>query len=47
MPNCKWTKTEIRTMKALAGRKKTRAIARQLRRTEAAVAQKAFMLGCL
>jgi hypothetical protein len=45
MTKRKWTKTEIRTMKSLAGKKKARAIAHQLRRSECAIVQKAFTLG--
>ena len=45
MTKRKWTKTEIRAMKSLAGKKRARAIARQLRRTEGAIVQKVFALG--
>jgi hypothetical protein len=45
MAKRKWTKAEIRTMKSLAGKKARHAIARQLRRTEAAIATKASTLG--
>ena len=45
MTKRKWTKTEIHTMKSLAAKKKARAIAHQVRRTEWAIVQKAFTLG--
>ena len=45
MTKRKWTKTEIRAMKSLAGKKRARAIARQLRRTEGAIVRKVFELG--
>jgi hypothetical protein len=32
-----WTSTEVKTLRALAGRKTPKAIARSLRRTEAAI----------
>jgi hypothetical protein len=41
MTKRKWTKTDTRTMKAMAGKKQARVIARKLRRTEGAVFQKA------
>jgi hypothetical protein len=45
MTKRKWTKTETRTLKSLAGKKKARSIARQLRRTQGAIVQKDFTLG--
>jgi hypothetical protein len=45
MTKRKWTKTDLRTMKAMAGKSKAWVIARKLRRTESAVVQKAHMIG--
>jgi hypothetical protein len=45
MTKRKWTTTENHTMKSLAGKKRARAIAQQLRRTEGAIFQKSFTLG--
>jgi hypothetical protein len=45
MTKRKWTKADIRTMKSLAGKKTRRTIARELRRSEAAIATKASTLG--
>jgi hypothetical protein len=42
-----WTKTDLRTMKSMAGKQGARKIARRLRRTEGAVFQKAHSLGTL
>jgi hypothetical protein len=39
MTKRKWTKTDLRTMKSMAGKQRTRTIARKLRR------QKAFTIG--
>jgi hypothetical protein len=41
MTNCKWTKTDLRTM---AGKQRARKIARRLRRSEGAVFQKAHTM---
>jgi hypothetical protein len=41
----RWTGTDLRQLKALAGRRKASVIARQLRRTEPAVRWKAHIEG--
>jgi hypothetical protein len=41
----RWTTTDLRQLKSLAGRRKASAIARQLRRTEPAVRWKAHIEG--
>jgi hypothetical protein len=45
MTKRKWTNTDLRMMKSMAGKQRTRTIARKLRRTEGAVTQKAFTIG--
>jgi hypothetical protein len=45
MTKRKWTKTDLRTMKSMAGKQRARKIARRLRRTEGAVFQKASKMG--
>jgi hypothetical protein len=45
MTKRKWTKTDLRTMKSMAGKQRARKIARKLRRTEGAVFQKAHTMG--
>jgi hypothetical protein len=45
MTKRKWTKTDRRTMKAMAGKQRARKITKKLRRTEGALFQKASMMG--
>jgi hypothetical protein len=45
MTRRKWTKTDLRTMKAMAGKQRARKIARKPRRAEVAVFQKASTMG--
>jgi methylphosphotriester-DNA--protein-cysteine methyltransferase len=45
MTKRKWTNTDLRTMKSMAGKQRARTVARKLRRTEGAVTQKAFTIG--
>jgi hypothetical protein len=45
MTKRKWTKTDLRTIKSMAGKQGARKIARRLRRTEGAVFQKAHSMG--
>jgi hypothetical protein len=45
MTKRKWTKTDLRMMKAMAGKHRARKIATKLRRTEGAVFQKASTMG--
>jgi len=45
MTKREWTKTDLRTTKAMAGKQRARKIARRLRRTEGAVFQKAHTMG--
>jgi hypothetical protein len=45
MTKRKWTKTDLRTMKSMAGKQRAKKIARLLRRTEGAVFQKAHTMG--
>jgi hypothetical protein len=44
MTKRKWTKTDLRTMKSMAGKQRARKIARRLRRSEGAVFQKAHAM---
>ena len=45
MTKRKWTKTDLQTMKSMAGKQRARKIARRLRHTEGAVFQKAHTMG--
>ena len=41
----RWTRTDVKTIRSLAGKKSARVIGRQLKRTEGAIRQKALVLG--